>query len=284
MRSLHRTPVAVSDCYAPRSGSGILRLGHPCSGFVIRFRCPAVHGHAPRASFDGTTGVRARGPGCARGPVEAVAVHTWNGINPDRIMVPGIRFQTACGLRDARPRAHQAGNVDFDIVDCSRTPRPASRACAKRARSPSRDTQTQRTVLPVRTNVIAVIPKIRSCDERARTCCSMGGGPMIADRSHSTSRVTVRGPAQSRTHGQDLGHGQALLSDPPNGTDLHTALHTHDPTRSHSCTCPEWRGSQCYFKGYGEAEAAVQRARGASAAAAYRGKQRPAKTTPCERN
>ena len=79
---------------------------------------------------------------------------------------------------------------------------------------------------------------------------------MIADRSHSTSRVTVRGPAQSRTHGQDLGHGQALLSDPPNGTALHTALHTHDPTRSHSCTCPEWRGSQCYFKGYGEAEAA----------------------------
>ena len=36
----------------------------------------------------------------------------------------------------------------------------------KRARSRSRDTQTQRTVLPVRTNVIAVIPKIRSCDER----------------------------------------------------------------------------------------------------------------------
>ena len=132
---------------------------------------------------------------------------------------------------------------NFDIVDCSRTPRPASRACAKRARSPSRDTQTQRTVLPVRTNVIAVIPKIRSCDERARTCCSMGGGPMIADRSHSTSRVTVRGPAQSRTHGQDPGHGQALLSDPPNGTALHTALHTHDPTRSHSCTCPTGGGA-----------------------------------------
>ena len=74
-------------------------------------------------------------------------------------------------------------------------------------------------------------------------CTMLFHGRRTDDRGSQPLHLTVRGPAQSRTHGQDLGHGQALLSDPPNGTALHTALHTHDPTRSHSCTCPTGGGA-----------------------------------------
>ena len=73
MRSLHRTPVAVSDCYAP------VGVGHPTirtslSGFV---KVSLSGGAATATGF--VFGFTAR-PGSGRGDrgarVEAVAVHT----------------------------------------------------------------------------------------------------------------------------------------------------------------------------------------------------------------
>ena len=131
MRSLHRTPVAVSDCYAP------VGVGHPTirtslSGFVKVSLSPAVpwavHGHGLRltARHDRGSG---RGDRGAR-----VEVHTWHGISRSH---NGTAFDfiphAACGTR-VHKRA-LGRNVDFDrdpvgLRGMLRGPRPASRASA----------------------------------------------------------------------------------------------------------------------------------------------------------
>jgi hypothetical protein len=50
-----------------------------------------------------------------------------------------------------------------------------------------------------------------------RAPCSMGGGPMIGSQPTPPQSSRLR-LAQSCTHGQDPGQGQALLIRPPLGT------------------------------------------------------------------